>query len=183
MGSIPGLGGSPVEGHGNHSSILALKNPMDRGSWEGVGEVQQSIELQSHIQLKWFSMQACVQLLSIPLWKAGEVVQSLSHVWLFVPSWTAAHQASLSSTISWSLLKFMSIDSVMLSNHLIICCPLLLLPWIFPSIRIFSKELAHHIRWPKCWSLHFSISTSNEYSELLSFRIDWFDHFTVQRTL
>ena len=92
------------------------------------------------------------------------VVQSLSHVWLFVTTWTAARQASLFFTIFWSLCKFMSIELVMLSNHLIFSCPLFLLPPIFPSIRVFSNELALHIRWPKYWS--FSISPSNEYSGL-----------------
>ena len=95
-------------------------------------------------------------------------VQSLSH---FVTPWTAAHQASLSITNSWSLLKLMSIESVMPSNHLIIYRPLLLLPSIFPSIRIFSNESVLHIRWPKYWSFSFSISPSNEYSGLTSFRI------------
>ena len=96
--------------------------------------------------------------------------------------WTAACQASLSFTISWSLLKLMSIESVMPSNHLILCCPLLLLPSIFPSIRVFSSESALHIRWPKYWSFSFSISPSNEYSELISFRIDWFDRLAVHGT-
>ena len=94
---------------------------------------------------------------------------------------TAPCQAPLSFTISWSLLKLMSIESAMPSNHLILCCPLLLLPSIFPSIRVFSNELALHIRWPKYWS--FSISPSNNYSGLISFRIDCFDLFSVQRTL
>ena len=85
------------------------------------------------------------------------------------------HQASLSSTIYWSLLKFMSIELAMLSNHLILCCPLLLLPSIFPIIRVFSTELALCIRWPKNWNFSFSISPSNEYLGLISFRIDWFD--------
>ena len=109
------------------------------------------------------------------------VVQSLSHVRLFAASWTAACQAFLSFTISWSLLKLMSIESVTPSNHLILCRPLLLLPSIIPSIRVFSNELALHIRWPKYWS--FSISLSNEYSWLISFRIDWFDLLAVQGTL
>ena len=91
------------------------------------------------------------------------VVQLLSRVWLFVTPWTAAHQASLSFTISLSLLKLMSIESVMPSNHLILCCPLLLLPSIFPSIWVFSSESALCIRWPNYWSLSFSISPSNEY--------------------
>ena len=111
------------------------------------------------------------------------VVQSLSHVWLFGTSWTAAHQDSLSSTISQNLTKLMSIESVMPSNHLILCCPLTLLPSIFPSIMVFSNESALPIRWPKDWSFSFSISPSNEYSGLISFRIDWFDFFAVQGTL
>ena len=98
-------------------------------------------------------------------------------------SWTAAHQASLSFTISQSLLKLMSIESVMPSNHLILCCPLLLLPSIILSIRVFSNESALHIRWPKYWSFSFNISPSNEYSELISIRMDWFDLLAVQGTL
>ena len=92
-------------------------------------------------------------------------------------------QASLSFTISQSLLKLMSMESVMPSNHLILCCPLLLLPLIFPSIRVFSRELALHIRWPKYWSFSFSIIPSNEHSGLISFRMDWFDLLAVQGTL
>ena len=111
------------------------------------------------------------------------VVQSLSRVQLFVTSWTAACQASLSITNSRSLLKLMSIESVMPSNHLILCHPLLLLPSIFPSIRVFSNESVLRIRWPKHWSFSLSISLSNEYSELISFRIDWLDLFAVQGTL
>ena len=108
------------------------------------------------------------------------VVQSLNHVRLFTTPWTAACQAPLSSTISQSLLKFMSIELVVLSNHLILChC--LLLPSIFPSIRVFPSEWALHIRWPKYWS--FSISPSNEYSGLISFRIGWFDLLAVEGTL
>ena len=94
-----------------------------------------------------------------------------------------AHQVSLSFTISQSLFKLMSIDSVMLSSHLILCCPRLLLPSIFPSIRVFYSEQVLPIRWPKRWSFSFSISPSNEYSRLISFRIDWFDLLSVQRTL
>ena len=97
--------------------------------------------------------------------------------------WAAAHQLSLSFTISWSLLKLMSSDLMMPSNHLILCCPVLLLPSIFPSIRVFSSELALHIRWPKYWGFSFSISHSNEYLGLISFRIDWFDLLAVQGTL
>ena len=109
-------------------------------------------------------------------------VQSLSHVRLFATSWTAARQASLPITNSQSLLKFMSIKSVIPSNHLILCHPLLLLPSVFPSIRVFSNELVLHIRWPKYWSFSFSISPSNGYSGLISFRTDWLDLLAVQET-
>ena len=111
------------------------------------------------------------------------VVQSLSRVRHFATPWTAARQASLSFTISSSSLKPMSIKSVMLSNHLILCHPLLLLPSIFHSNRVFSNESALHIRWPKYWSFTFNISSSNEYSGLISFRMDWFDLLVVQGTL
>ena len=110
-------------------------------------------------------------------------VQSLSHVQLLGTPWTATCQTSLSITNSQSLFKFMSIKSVMPFNHLILCHPLLLLPSIFPSIRVFSNESILHIRWPKHWSFSFSISPSNEYSGLISFRIDWFDLLAVQETL
>ena len=102
---------------------------------------------------------------------------------LFASPWTAAHQASLSITNFYSLLKLMSIESVMPSNHLIFCCPLLFLPSIFPSIRVFSNESVLRIRWPKYWSFSFSISPSNEYSGLISFRMDWLDLLAVQGTL
>ena len=111
------------------------------------------------------------------------VVQSLSHVHLFVTPWTAACQASLSFTTSWSLLRFMSIELVTLSNNLILCHLLLLLLSIFPSIRVFSSESAFHIRWPKCWHFSFSISPSKDYSGPISFRIDWFDLLAAQGTL
>ena len=110
------------------------------------------------------------------------VVNSLSHIQLFATAWTAACQASLSITNSQSLLKFISIESVMSSNHLILCHPLLL-PSIFPSIRVFSNESALHIRRPKYWSFSFSISPSNEYSGLISFRMHWLDLLAVQGTL
>ena len=115
------------------------------------------------------------------IYKTIVSLQTLSHVQLFETPWTATCQASLSFTISWSLLKLMSIQSVMPSNHLILCCTLLLLPSIFPRIRVFSNVL--HIRWPKYWSFSFSISPSNEYSGLISFRIDRFDLLAVQGTL
>ena len=109
-------------------------------------------------------------------------VSSLSHVRLFATPWTTACQASLSITNSWSLFKLMSIESVMPSNHLILCCPLLL-PSIFPSIRVFSSESVLCSRWQKYWSFSFSISPSNEYSGLISSRMDWLDLFAVQGTL
>ena len=108
-------------------------------------------------------------------------VQLLSHVQLFLTPWTAARQASLNITKSWTLLKLMSIEMVMPSNHLILCHPLLLQPPIPPSIRVFSNELALHIRWPKYWS--FSISPSNEHSGLISFRMNWLDLLAAQGTL
>ena len=110
----------------------------------------------------------------------SSVTQTYPILW---PPWTAAHQASLSITNSWSVSKLMSIKSVMPSKHLILSCPLLLLPSIFPSIRIFSNEPVLHIRWPKYWSFSFSISLSNEYSGLISFRMDWLDLLAVQGIL
>ena len=110
-------------------------------------------------------------------------VQMPSHIQLFATPWTAACQASLSITNSWSMLKLMSITSVMPPNHLILCCPLLLLPSIFPSIQVFSNESIIHIRQPKYWSFSFSISPSNEYSGLISFKMDWLDLLAVQGTL
>ena len=120
---------------------------------------------------------------SLPNSYVVAVVHSLNHVQLFVTPWTAVYQASLSFTISQSLLKLMTIESMMLSNHLILFPPLLLLPSAFPSIRVFSNESALRIRWPKCWSFNFSISPSTEYSRLISFRIDWLDFLAVQGTL
>ena len=110
-------------------------------------------------------------------------VQSLSHVQLFVTPWTAAHQASLSITNSQSLPKLMSIESVIPSNHLILCCPLLLPPSVFPSMRVFSSESALLMRWPKYWSFSFSISTASERPGLISLRMDWLDLLRVQGTL
>ena len=107
-------------------------------------------------------------------------VQSFSHVQLCDPM---NHQASLSITTSWSLLKLMSIESVMPSNHLILCHPLLLLPSIFPNIRVFSNESVLHIKWPKYWSFNFSLNPSDEYSGLIPFRMDWLDLLAVQGTL
>ena len=110
-------------------------------------------------------------------------VQSFSRVRLFVTPWNTAHKSSLSISSSWSLLKLMPIELVMPSNHLILCSHLLLLPSIFSSIRVFSNESVLLIRWPKCWSLSFSISPSNEYLGLISLRMDWLDPLAVQETL
>ena len=121
--------------------------------------------------------------LDVGLYSGTSLVQSLSHVWLFETPWTAARQASLSITNSWSLLKLTSIESVMVSNHLILCRPLLLPPSIFPSIRLFSEESVLHNRWPEYWNLSFGISPPNEYSGLISFRMDWLNLLAVQGTL
>ena len=126
---------------------------------------------------KWDAFQTT----RVRLWFSS--VQSLSCVWIFATSWTAACQASLSITNSQSLLKLMSIQSVMPSNHLILCHPFLLLPSIFPSIKVYSNESVLCIWWPKYWSFSFNISPANEYSELISFRIDWLDLLAVQGTL
>ena len=133
-----------------------------------------------------FTVQTCLEIQSRT--KAFSVsayssVQLLSRIQLFVTWWTAACQASLSITNSWSLLKLMSIESVMPSNHLNLCHPLLLLPSIFPSIRVFSSESVLCIRWPVYWNFSFSINPSNEHSGLISFRMDWLDLLAVQGTL
>ena len=127
----------------------------------------------------WYKGQL-LNLSGLPL----QSVQSLSRAQLFATPWTTAlGQASLSITSSWNLLKLMSIESVIPSNHLILCCPLLLPPSIFPSIRVFSNKSVLCIRWPKYWSFSFSISPSNEYSGLISFKIDWFDLLAVHLIL
>ena len=120
------------------------------------------------------------------LWQTYQFssVQSLSHVWIFSTPWSAAHQAFLSITDSWSMFRLMSVESMMSSNHLILYCPLLLLPLVFPIIRVFSNESALCIRWPKYWSFSLSISPSNQSnSGLISFRMDWLDLLAVQGTL
>ena len=126
----------------------------------------------------------------IPIWPSNftpgnqfSSVQLLSRVWVFAIPWTAACQASLSIPNSPSLLKLMSTESVMPSSHLILCCPLLLPPSVFPSVRVFSNELALCIRWPKYWSFSFNISPSNEHPGLISFRMDWLDLLAAQGTL
>ena len=128
-----------------------------------------------------YPLKKCIRFLKVSV--QFSLVQSLSHVQLFATPWTTAHQASLSIINSQSLPKLMSIESVMPSNHLILCHLLLLLPSIFPSIRVFSSESALHIRWPKYWSFSFNISPSNEHPGLISFRMDWLDLLAVQGTL
>ena len=122
-------------------------------------------------------------MLILSLFQVLNLLLLFSCVQLFVTPWIAALQAFLSFTISWSLLRFMSIESVMTFNHLILCCPLLLQSSIFPSIRVFSNESVLRIRWPKYWSFNFSISPSKKYSGLISFRIDWLNIFALQETL
>ena len=128
---------------------------------------------------RWMDKQAVVHIYN----GLFSSVQLLRHVRLFATPWTAAHQASLSITNSWSSLRLISIESVMPSNHLILCCPLLLPLSILPSIRVFSSESVLHIRWPKYWSFSLNISPSNEHSELISLRMDWLDLLAVQGTL
>ena len=141
------------------------------------------IKKRSSLLLLLASKSICLIVLLLIFFTLYIVVQFLSCVWLFETPWTATHKASLFFTISWSLLKLMPIESVMPSNHLSLCLSLLLLPSIFPSIRVFSNVSAVRIRWPKYWSFSFSISLTNEYSGLISFRIDWLDLLVVQRTL
>ena len=167
-GSIPGLGSSSGEGNGNPLQYSCLGNPLDRGSWQAT--VHGGHKRVGH---DWSTTTNTTSRL--------QSVQLLSRVQLFATLWTAARQVTLSITNSWSLLKLMSIELVMPSICLILCYPLLLLPSIFPSIRVFSNESVLHIRWPTYWSC--SISPSNEYSGLMSCRIDWFDLLAVQGTL
>ena len=166
------------------SSILAWIIPWT----EEPGELQ-SMELQrvghdwAHTHTQTYTHKYHYNPIQNSKWIQFSSVQSLSCVWIFVTPWTVARQVSLSITNFWSLLKLMSIESVMPSNHLIFCHLLLLLPSIFPSIKVFSNELVLLIRWPKYWSFSFSISPSNEYSGLISFRMDWLDLLAVQGTL
>ena len=134
---------------------------------------------------KNFTFVSCPLIIFLDFHGIFSSVQSLSCIWLFVTPWTAAHKTSLPFTISWSLLKLISIKSMIPSNHLTFCCPLLLQPSIFPSIRVFSSESVLHIRWPKYWSFSFNKywNPSNEYSGLISFRTDWLDLLAVQVTL
>ena len=191
MGSVPGLGrspGSPGEGNGNQHQYSLLENPMNRGAWQatvhGVTRVGQNLEIKPpQGALPNLPLLVSPSTATYPGVLLISSVQSLSCVWLFVTPWTALCQASLSITNSWSLLKLMSIELVMPSNDLILFHPLLLLSSIFPSIRVFSNDSVLHIRWPKYWSFSFSISPSNEYSGLISFRMYWLDLLAIQGTL
>ena len=164
------------EGNGNILQCSCLENPRDGGAWwaaiYGVA--------QSQTRLKRLSSSSSSSVARLSTFSS---VQLHRGVQLFVTPWTTARQASLSITNSRSLLKLMSIESVMPQNHFIFCCPLLFLPSIFPSIRVFSSESVLCIRWPKYQSFSFSISPSNEYSGLISFRMDWLDLLAVQGTL
>ena len=167
-----------------HSSTLSWKIP-------GTDESDRPQSMGSQrVRHDWATSLHFTNILAWEIPRTGESgglqsssVQSLSRVQLFATPWTTAHQASLSISNSWSLPKLMSIESVMPSNHLILCHPLLPLPSIFPNIRVFSNELDLRIRWPKYWSFSFNISPSNEHPGLISFRMDWLDLFAVQGTL
>ena len=162
-----------IEGNDNPLQCSCLENP--RQGWEAWWGAVYGVA-QSRTWLKWCSCSSSIV-------EVARSVQSLSHVQLFVTPWKAAHQAFLSITNSQSLLKFMSTELVMPSNHLILCHPCLLLPSIFPNIRVFSDESVLHIRWPKYWTFSFNIWPSNEYSGSISFRMDWLDLLVVQGTL
>jgi len=196
LSSIPGSGKTPGEGKGYPLQYSCLENFMDRGLWQAtVHGVAKSRTWLSDFHFTFFKLLSLAkfvtdqyiiqghQLLKITTWNKSlgqfDSVQSLSRVQLFVIPWTAACQASQSITNSRSSLKLMSIESVMPSNHLIFCHSLLLPPSISPSIRVFSNESALCIRWPKYWSFSFNISPPNEYSELISFRINWLDLLAV----
>ena len=171
----PWVGKIPWRRAWNPLQYSCLENLMDRGTWQatvyGVTKSQTQQKWHLHIASNHQEAANC------------RLVQSVNCVLFFATPWTAAHQASLSITNSQSLLKLMSIESVMPSNHLNLCCPLLFLPSIFPSIRVFSNESVLCIRWPKYWSFSFSIGPSNEYSGLISFRGDWLDLLAVQGAL
>ena len=183
LGSIPGSGISPGGGNGNPLQYSCLENPMDRGAWQAT----QSMGLQ-RVGYDWAHRQGCKNTLCDTLMMntchlISQSVQLLSRVQLFATPWITAHQASLSITSSQSLLTLMSIESAMPYRHLILCRPLLLLPPIPPSIRVFSSESTLHMRWPKYWSFSFSISPSNEHPALISFRTDLLDLLAVQGSL
>ena len=156
--------------------------PSDLGYFNLLVKIFFIIKKRSSLLLLLASKSICLIVLLLIFFRLYIVVQLLSCVWLFETPWTAIHKASLFFTISRSLLKLMSIVSMMPSNHLILRRPLLLLLSVYPSIRVFSNQDLH-IRWPKYWSFSYSISPSSEYSGLISFRIDWFDLLAVQGTL
>ena len=159
-----------------------FQSMIERDYFEGL-VTQHLILLVYHVNSWKNNYSLCIKwclVLELALWACCSVSQSCLTLCDPMDYRTTSHQASLSFTISWSLLKLTSIQLVIPSNHLILCCPLLLLPSIFPSIRVFSSELAVRIRWPKYWSFSFSTSPSNEYSGSISFRIDWFDLLAVQ---
>ena len=189
------------EGNGNQLQYSFLDNSMDRGSWWatvhrvkifGHNWVTSTFTFQGMKESQWCATALILAqetwLLTFQEFESDDctlvvVVQSLSHVQLFATQWTAARQASLSFTISQSLLKLMSIELVMPSSHLILCLPLLLPPSISPSTRVFSNESVLRIRWPKYWSFSINNSPSNEHSGLISIRMDWLDLLAVQGTL
>ena len=162
----------------DESFSTMLRNEARMSAFTSIQHITRKIN-KRHSNWKERVKITCLQV----IWSYMVVVQSLSCLWLFATPRTAAHHVSLSFTISRSLLKLISIESMMPSNHLILCNPLILLLSIFPSIRFFSNESARHIRWPKYWNFSISISPSNEYSGLFSFRIDWFDLLAVQGDL
>ena len=166
-------------------SLSELQELMDREAWCASihGVAKSRTLLSDRTELKANYPRIVLWGIWISLLLMLSSVQSLSHVQLFVTPWSVACQAFLSITNSWSLLKLMSIKSVISSNHLIHCCSLLFLPSVIPSIRVFSIESVLRIRWPKYWSFSFSVSPSNEYSGLISFSIDWFDLSAAQGTL
>ena len=170
----------------NYSIIkLGMTVNLSPNSWKNFHEPLSFMELHLSAQLKILCVQPS-EIQNPPLFRSFfqfSSIQSLSRVWLFATQWTTAHQASLSITNSRNPPKLLSNESVMPSNHLIFCCPLLFLPSVFPSIRVFSNESALCIRWPKYWSFGFNVSASNEQPGLISFRMDWLDLPAVQGTL
>ena len=186
---IPGSGRSPGGGHGNPLQYSCLENSMDRGGWRatvhGVAKSWTWLKPLGTLVIHIALLQPCSSDMNGTKTTSVQFssIQSLSLVGLFVTPWIAAHQASLSIANSQSSLKLTSIESVMPSSHLILCHPLLLLPLISPSIRVFSNEWTLCMRWPKYWSFSFSISPSKELPGLISFRMDWLDLLAVQGTL
>ena len=163
--------------------LISAPHKHHLDSLEGFAKENANLQTEKHLGRKIKTLLTLSAIDFPPLASAAVVVQSLSHVWLFVTPWTAARQASLSLTISRSLPKFMFVASVILSSHLTLWHPLLLLPWIFPSMRVFSKDSALHLKGQKDWSFSFSTSPSSEYSGLISLKIDWFALLALHGTL